>query len=60
MIHEGDGHCRFDNGLCPFCECMATTLGNVCRFCNKIWTTTMQTKTSSRQPSRRKSIKQGV
>ena len=41
MIVEGDGTLqkRFDNGLCPFCECEWNPLpGNVCRYCKKVWT----------------------
>ena len=40
MIETGDGTLqrRFDNGLCPFCECKWEPVEpHKCKYCNKTW-----------------------
>ena len=40
VIDEGDGTLqrRFDNGLCPFCECTWEPVEpNKCKYCNRMW-----------------------
>jgi len=40
VIDEGDGTLqkRFDNGLCPFCQCQwQPDEDSRCKFCNRAW-----------------------